>query len=254
MRQIQMNRRKQNSSSYFFISKIGTKLSAENSNHLEEFNEQINELSQLKDGWRFGEGKAVNPKIALLTRKYFTLAHTSVKITDFNLFPINDGGCMISFYLEDLCLSITINPSEEIDITVEKGISHNYEHLDDIENASEKELEELLKKYFPPQFSYSRWKSLGHYIPENMILASKDSEALASKIHPMAVVYQSLIRNASMKTKTGYAHISENFIRKSPVTHLYSGSSKRQTSPRQTSQRTLWSKKTVQQATSAIII
>lgn len=84
-------------------------------------------FSELRTGWSFGEGRAVQEDSIALARVLVLLA------ADFRLkadvFPNLDGGCAVAYYEGPDKVEVNVNADGSTDLTYERGIGSDFEDV-----------------------------------------------------------------------------------------------------------------------------
>ena len=95
---------------------------------------KLQELADLPDGWRFGEGLPPQPNALLAAREIYQEAAPFRLKAD--AFPGADGSLTLTFYAAERCVEVGISPDGNIDISVEDGYGFDFEEIKDISDAS----------------------------------------------------------------------------------------------------------------------
>jgi len=137
--------------------------------------DKILSFGNLPKGWDFGYGvPASNDTIAtaICLARYGTLQGFNI-----NARPETSGGIILSFFIDDDFIDLTIYPNNRYDIRHEKGIGEDYDILFDAENIS---LDCLFNKL--NTIKQQPWFSLEHCILKNTTNIDKGSLSIVSKV------------------------------------------------------------------------
>lgn len=105
--------------------------------------EKIESFATLPVGWDYGEGV---PASKLVIRKAFIISNYRFFFPSFrtNARPTTEGGIIVTLFLRDHFLDITINPNLKMDLRYEIGIGENYYVEHEEGNVSEDKIFEYL--------------------------------------------------------------------------------------------------------------
>ena len=169
---------------------------------------KLQELADLPDGWRFGEGIPPQP----------TVIHTALEIhqrlAGFRLkadaFPSVDGSLSLVFYAHERCVEIYISQDGKLDLSVEEGEGFDFREINEIADASITDVvEEVL---LLARKSEDAWNLLDSSIHENTINIQDASAVHASPTPATGREYRLLISNAFESTVHPYVNTSDTII------------------------------------------
>lgn len=95
---------------------------------------KLHELTNLPNGWHFGEGIPPQPSAVRIARKIYK--HPVSFGLQADVFPGEDGSLSLVFYAGELCVEINISPDGTLNLSVEEGEGFDFEELRSISNAS----------------------------------------------------------------------------------------------------------------------
>lgn len=95
---------------------------------------KLQELADLPDGWRFGEGISPQPAVLHKAEEIYQLT-ASLRLRA-DAFPGADGSLSLVFYVEERCVEIHISRNGKINLCVEEGEGFTFQESKDISDAS----------------------------------------------------------------------------------------------------------------------
>ena len=168
---------------------------------------KLQELADLPDGWRFGEGIPPRP----------TVIHTAQEIyqqlADFRLkadaFPGVDGSLSLVFYAHERCVEIYISQDGKLDLSVEEGEGFDLEEITAISDAS---IADVINQVTLLAQKSGIWNLSGFSIHANTINIQNASAVHASPTPATGREYRWLILNAFENTVRPYVNTSNAII------------------------------------------
>ena len=168
---------------------------------------KLQELADLPDGWRFGEGIAIDPAVLHTAQDiYRRLANFPLKA---DAFPGTDGSLSLVFYSDDRCVEICISQDGGLDLAVEEGEGFDFRETEAIPNAS---FQDVLYQITLLAQKTREWNSSDSCIHENMIETQNVFEVHASPIPVTGQAYRWLISNAFENAPRQYVSASNTII------------------------------------------
>lgn len=132
--------------------------------------EKIRSFQDLQIGWDFGQGVPPPEFIIRKSIKFYQEGLNQGFKCDAN--PAPNGGIIISLFIDDNFIFITLNPDNTYDFIYEKGIGEGYEILIDEENVTLHYINNTIKNL------KQQWLLLEPLISSNTITIAKDSQAI----------------------------------------------------------------------------
>ncbi len=156
---------------------------------------KLQELADLPDGWRFGEGIPPRPQAIDKARAiYRRLALLWLKA---DVFPSADGSVCLVFYAGERCVEIQVSQTGTLDVCVEQGKGADFQEIKDIPDAS---MAEAVEEVMQLAQRLGIWHLSDSFIRENTTKLFNVSAVHASGIRATGQVYRSLMWNALKNT------------------------------------------------------
>ena len=168
---------------------------------------KLQELADLPDGWRFGEGVPPRPQALDRAREIHRQA-ASLRLKA-DAFPSADGSVNLVFYAGERCVEIYVSQTGTINVSVEEGEGFDFREIKKISNASITDAVEEVN--FLAQKS-DIWNLLDSFIHESTISIQSASAVHVSPTPATGQEYHLLILNASESTVRPYASTSNAII------------------------------------------
>ncbi len=144
---------------------------------------KLQELANLPDGWRFGEG--VSPQPYTLRRAqeiYQQVAYLRLKA---DAFPGADGSLSLVFYADERCVEIYISPDGKLDLSVEEGEGREFQEIKNTSDVSIANVVEEVSRLAQKLGRWCIWDLSDSSTHENTINMLNDSAAYALPILAM---------------------------------------------------------------------
>lgn len=168
---------------------------------------KLQELADLPDGWRFGEGGPPKPATLRTAREIYRRVGTPPLKAD--AFPGADGSLTLVFYADERCVEIVVARNGKINVSVEEGKGFDFREIKNLSDASmTKAVDEVLLL----AENVTRWNSFGFFIHENTIRVQNASAVHASPTLATEQEFRLLMPNAFENTPHRYVGTSNTFI------------------------------------------
>ncbi len=173
---------------------------------------KLQELADLPDGWRFGEGIPPQPHALDKARAiYRRLAFLRLKA---DVFPSADGAVCLVFYAGERCVEIQVSQTGTLDVCVEEGKGFDFQEIRNIPDAAMAKAVEEGRKLAQ---RLDTWHLSGSFIRENTTQILNVSAVHASRIQATGQAYRLLMWNAFKNTPGPYVVTSNTITTASQV-------------------------------------
>ena len=168
---------------------------------------KLQELADLPDGWRFGEGIPPRSTVIHIAQKIYQ------RLADFRLradaFPGIDGSLTLVFYADERCVEIYISQDGRLDLSVEEGEGFDFREVKDISNASVSNAVEEVRLLAQ---KFNKWHLSGSSIHGNTIDMQSASAVHALLTPVTGQEYRLLRPNVFENTLRPSVNTSNTFI------------------------------------------
>ena len=160
---------------------------------------KLQELADLPNGWRFGEGIPPPPTVIHTAREiYQRLADSRLQV---DAFPGVDGSLSLVFYANERCVEIYISQDGKLDLSVEEGEGFDFREITTISNAS---VLDVMNQVTLLAQKSGIWNLSGSSIRANTINVQNASAVHVSPTPATGQEYRLLILNAFESTVRQY--------------------------------------------------
>ena len=171
---------------------------------------KLEELADLQDGWRFGEGIPPRPTAIHTAQEiYQRLAGFRLKA---DAFPGIDGSLSLVFYAAERCVEIDISQDGKLTLSVEEGEGFDFEEIKTVPNAT---IFDVMKQVSLLTQKSQLWNSSGSSIHANTIVRKNASAVNALPIPATGQEYHWSMWNASENTARPYVDTSNDITQPS---------------------------------------
>ena len=123
--------------------------------------EKIDELAELPNGWRYGEGVSLSDKAIKIAKRIYNEISFSWPKPKTDVFPGTDGSLSVVFYKGDSCIEILVSAEGRLDITKEVGEGFAFEEVESKQDITFNDVIVSISDLLSPQ-----WISYGYFTPE----------------------------------------------------------------------------------------
>lgn len=161
-----------------------------------DITKKIISFSELPDGWDFGGGYAISPKVISMALRIQKIG-ARLGLTH-DAFPEPDGGVSVAFYAEDHVIQFTVNADLSIEVIHEVGFGVEYDEV-----ASREDVSLVVSSHILSRFNNAKKDKCA--LSEFSILENTAERVAGSKAthsHPSEAGYLSLIQGAQNRYQT----------------------------------------------------
>ena len=183
-----------------------------------EAGRKILAFASLPVGWHYGTGVPPSPKAVRVALAYLAFL-SALGFAENDAFPGADGEIMVTVYLDNSYIQVSLEADESIDINYKIGMADE----EYIENMSS--VEALLRlPDIANQIKREAWNTSGSFIQTHMTAGSANLLITPSKGHLMEAESLYSRQPVSSMAEVPSANIPDNTIQGFPENHPFFGS------------------------------